>query len=300
MLSWIRRNKLSVLLAAILLYLLFRSPISPISSSLRNTSEGMRGISGMSADMYQTDSSLKAGGTTILPPVPEAAPQADVQNRMVVQDSYLSLLVKNVSDVRRQIVEHAQQVGGYMVTTEISNPQDQPTGSVVVRIPTDKLDITLEHFRSLSIKIVTESLNGHDVTDQYVDVEKRIAILETTKARFEDILSQAREISDITNLNREIISVQSQIDQLRGQQEALKQNAALTKVTVYLSTDELALPYAPSDAFRPGVIFKQAVRSLVGFVRELFTAGIWMGVYSVVLVPVLVIGWFLYRKFRKS
>ena len=55
---------------------------------------------------------------------------------------------------------------------------------------------------------------------------------------------------------------QSQIDSYKGQQDALKKNAQLAKLTIYLSTDEIALPYAPSETFRPQIIFKLAVRGI--------------------------------------
>jgi len=42
-----------------------------------------------------------------------------------------------------------------------------------------------------------------------------------------------------------------------------EQSAKLTKITVYLSTDELSLPYAPTNQWRPLVIVKEAFRSLI-------------------------------------
>jgi hypothetical protein len=94
------------------------------------------------------------------------------------------------------------------------------------------------------------------------------------------------------------VSLQDQIDVLKGRQKYLEQTAKLSKITVYLSSDEFALPYVPAKPFRPETIFKQAVRSLVLTLRDLAKAGIWIGVYSIVWLPVLVII-LLVRKWRK-
>lgn len=227
------------------------------------------------------------------------APQKEIDNRLVIQESNMSLLVKDVTGVRNKIVEHAQGSGGYMVSSNVSNPQDNPTATVVVRVPSDKLEDTLNFYRSLSVKVVSENLLGRDVTDQYIDIDTHIAQLERAKSRLETILDSAEKIADITSLTQQIISYQNQIDSYKGQQDALEKNAQLAKLTLYLSTDEIALPYAPSETFRPEVIFKLAVRSLVKTLRGLATIGIWVGVYAVVWVPVLATYIFLKKWLKK-
>jgi hypothetical protein len=240
----------------------------------------------------------------IAPPVPDDGytPQDAVADRMVVEDSNLSLLVKDVTDMRNRIINFARTTGGYMVSSNISNPQDAPTATVIIRIPSAKLEDALSFLRGQAVKVVSEHLSGQDVTDQYVDVEKRIALLEKTLSRFEAILNDSREISDITNLTRQIISIQSQIDSLKGQQEGLAKRAELSKITIHLSTDEIALPYAPSETWRPNVIFKMAVRALIGDLRSLAERGIWIAVYAVIWIPVLLVmiaAWKLYRSKMK-
>jgi len=231
-------------------------------------------------------------------PQQDYAPQPEVKDRLVIQNSDLSLLVKNVVEARQKIVDYAQSNGGYMVSSSVSNPQDAPTATVVVRVAAAQLSPALDYFHSLAIKVVSENLSGQDVTDQYVDVDARIAQLEKTKAKLQSILDAAKEVSDITSLNQQIITVQSQIDSFKGQQQALQKNAQLAKLTVYLSTDEIALPYAPNETFRPSVIFKLAVRSLISQLRQFATGAIWIAVYAVIWLPVLLIGILVYRKLK--
>jgi hypothetical protein len=109
-------------------------------------------------------------------------------------------------------------------------------------------------------------------------------------------MAKAEKIEDLLNVQRELINLQSQIDSLKGQQQYYEKNAEMAKLTIYLSTDELALPYAPSESWRPQVIFKQAVRSLVTSLRKVGTAIIWLAVYSVVWIPVGVGIYIFYRK----
>lgn len=297
-LSWIRQNKLSAGLLLVLVVILLRSLVNNfggLGSTGRVNQMAIPTTGGIAAPESLQISKTSDTGLDYIPS--EAVPAPQIQNRLVIENSHSSLLVKDVVGVKNKIIDYAKDKGGYMVDATVNNPQDAPTATLTVRLPSDQLDNALNFFHSLAVKVVSEYLQGTDVTDQYVDVEKRIALLETTKTRFTEILSQAKEISDVTNLNQQIINIQSQIDSLKGQQQALEKNAQLAKLTIYLSTDEIALPYAPSETLRPSVIFKLAVRSLVGHLRGLATSLIWVGVYAVIWVPLLICAVLIYRRF---
>ena len=114
-------------------------------------------------------------------------------------------------------------------------------------------------------------------------------------------MNQAIKVEDLLQVQRELINLQDQIDALRGRQNYLGKTAEMAKITFYMSTDEYALPYAPATPYRPNVIFKESVRSLVGTLRGIATLGIRLGVYSVVWLPVLlVVLWVRRRKTRIS
>jgi len=304
LLDWIKTHKLSTVLLLFVAYFLVRYflgvTIMPMQSATlnRQVSPSMT-VESMPYGTTDMDMKASAVGSIGFPAPDSYAPTPQITDRLVIQNSYLSLLVENVVETRKKVIDHAVANGGYMVNAETNNPQDAPTGTITIRIPSDKLESTLDTLRGWSIKVVSENLVGTDVTDQYVDVEARIETLEKTKAAMEDILSQATVISDLTNITRELISIQSQIDALKGRQQSLEENAKLAKITIYLSTDEIALPYAPSETFRPQVIFKLAIRSLITHLRALGSMGIWFAVYAVVWVPVLLILYLLNKRFQK-
>lgn len=233
-----------------------------------------------------------------LPLVPESPPTTQT-DRLVVQESNLSLVVKNVRESVDKIVDQAKSVGGYMVSSSLSQPEEAPYANVVVRVPSKNLKLVLEYFRSLAVKVSSENLYGYDVTDEYTDIEARLATLNKTKAKFEEIMNKAEKIQDILEVQRQLISLQDQIDSLKGRQQYLEKTAELAKITLYLSTDEFSLPYAPAAPFRPAVIFKYAIRSLVGTLRSGVKLLIWVVVYSVIWLPILLIAWFLSKRRKK-
>lgn len=287
MINWLKKNKLAAFLILVIGYLLWKeNRIIP----LRTYTDSLPAVGGYG------EMGIDSKSVSNLLPIPRSdyAP-TETQDRLVVQESSLSLVVRDVREVGDKITDKAKEAGGYMVSYSLSKPEDAPYANVIVRVPADKLKEVLDYFRNLAIKVSSENLYGYDVTDQYVDIEARLATYAKTKAKFEEILAQASKVQDLLEVNRELINLQTQIDSLKGRQKYLEQTAKLAKISIYLSTDELALPYAPTKAFRPAVIFKQAVRSLIGAFRKAATALIWI----VVFIPIWVPAFFVFRFLKK-
>ncbi len=296
--DWVKKNKLSTLLLLVLVVLVYKvlNGNPPILPLMLNSSIPVQDVSPM---MGYSKSSAGITVPSMMPTFGEAAPTPGVTNRMVVSNSQISLLVKDVVASLTTIKTKTTSLGGYMVDSSLTRPEEAASGQITLRIPSEKLDEALSFLRSLSVKVVSENLVGEDVTDQFVDNDARLAILVANKARFEEIMNKAVTVQDILQVQQEIFNIQSQIDAIKGQQNYLTKTSQMAKLTAYLSTDELALPYAPAQPWRPEVVFKLAVRSLLGSLQGLGSKIIWLAVYSVIWLPLLIIAFVVYSYSRR-
>lgn len=295
-LEWLKNNKLTALLILAVLFLLLKDrliyPLS-LSQSFRTSKMAYPETSKVSLDMEAAPAIYGSLNNAYS----RTTPHPEVAERMVVEQSSLSLVVGDVRQKTDEILNEIEKRSGYMVSSSLNQPEEAPFATIVVRVPVKDLRSTLEYLRGLAIKVTSENLLGYDVTDQYVDLEARLNILYQTKTKFEDILNKASTVNEIMQVQQQIINLQSQIDSLKGQQQYLEKTAENAKLTIYLSTDEYSLPYAPeTPSFRPKAIFKQAVRSLVTSLRGIATLAIWLGVFSVIWLPVVLLIKFLKRK----
>lgn len=298
--DWVKRNKLITLIVIILLFFIVKEYLPGYFygiTPLQKTYQAPMGEFEAVGDVGLAPSVGR--GEIGIPPIPSEYAPTETEERLVVEESSMSMVVTNVGEISDKIIDHAKSAGGYMVSSSLINPEEAPFATVVVRIPAENFRDALDYFRSLAVKVTSERILGTDVTDEYVDIEARLTTLEKTKAKFEEILEIATEVQDILNVQRQLIYIQDQIDALKGRQKYLEQTAKLSKITVYLSTDEYALPYAPTETFRPKLIFKLAVRSLVRTFRSVARALIWIGVYAIIWVPLGLIVFFIW-KWRKK
>lgn len=284
--GWIKNNKLLSFLILLVLFLLLRGNLTSLPGIVPQARPP-------SLTTSERAISPGIGGTTRLPSL--SAPSGE-KERIIIKETTLSLVVGNVAKVLADVEGKAKQLGGFLVSSNLNVPEGVATGTIKVRVPEEKRGEALAEFKKLAVKVVSENIAGFDVTDEYTDLAARLAILEQTKAKFQAILEKATLVADLLEVQRELITIQDQIDAVKGQQKYLEQTAKLSLITVYLATDELSLPYTPDQAWRPNLVFKQAVRAMIGFSQFLGNVLIWVGVFTPVWLPAGLVIWWLKRR----
>lgn len=272
--DWVKRNKLLTLVVFVAGWLLInsiprtlltKSSVTYMDESFAVDSYGGAPAVGLSRGSY--------------PYMPEPAPQPDIKNRKVVINSNFSLLVKDVTGVVEMIKEKTLSMAGYMVNTNISRTEFGENATLQIRVPSGKVEEMSKYLRSVAVKVVSENVDGQDITDQYIDIERRLGDLESQRARMLAILDKATTVEEMLNVQQALDQIQNQIDSYKGQLQYMDGTTKTSKLTIYISTDELGLPYTPARSWRPEVIFRQAVRSMLGTLQNMGSFVIWLGVY---------------------
>src|SRR3989337_2326075 len=161
-LGWIKANKPASWIIAILAVLLMLTwwPSPALDSGIRGVAPEFGGGIGGEKDITGTGTT---GG-----------------DRVVIEESALSLVAGDVSQTAEDIVTYAEKEGGFLVSSEITSPEESPVATVVVRVPSGKLRTAIEYYRTLAVKVASENIIGIDVTEEYEDLDSRIETLEET------------------------------------------------------------------------------------------------------------------------
>jgi len=86
-----------------------------------------------------------------------ATGKGGAEERMIVRTAQLSLVVKDAEASLEQVKSIVKELDGYVVDTRMWRQEDQMRGTVVVRVPSQWLDDALSRFKSLAIKVQSES-----------------------------------------------------------------------------------------------------------------------------------------------
>lgn len=307
LLIWIREHKLATLLMVALAFVVFKDrfsmPImfdrlSTLSSGYSVGSEPTFQTPYTEAKKYAETGSFEA--PVPLPPTGSGDMGYTVTSRMVSKEAYLSMVVKDVQEASNAMIRLAEQAGGYMVTSNLNNPDGNGSANLTVRVLSSQLRETIDAYRKIGIKVVSESITGADVTNAYQDIAEQLRVLSDTKAKFEAMLKTSTDVQDSLSVLREVQQLQRQIDGLKGQEKYLEASARYSLISVTISKDEYELPYAPEESWSAQLVFKNAVRELIRTLRTVAEKVIWAGVFGIIWLPIVLIAYVIYQRFLRK
>jgi hypothetical protein len=226
--------------------------------------------------------------------------QGETLSRLVIKSGWLNLVVKDVLDVAKKIAKFAEENGGWVVSSNISEQGKVPSGSITVRVPAEKFDEAKEYFRGLAVRVAEESVQAQDITEEYVDLRSRLKNLEAAETQLLELMKRSGTINDILQVQRELTNVRGQIEQIKGRMQYLEQSVKMSSITVNLALSEELLPIPPAEKWRPKYVWLQAWKNVLTFWKEFSYFLIRLTVWAQVWVPLLVIVVLVIRKIKKK
>jgi len=219
--------------------------------------------------------------------------------RLVIKTGELNIVVKNVVESAKKIIQYAQKRGGWVVQSNIQEIEELPIATVVVRIPVEDFDEAITYVRGLATKVNYEKSEGQDVTEEYVDLESRLRNLEATEKQFLEIMKKAKTIEEILRVQGEISKIRGEIEQAKGRMLFLERSAKMATITVNLALSEELLPIPPAERWRPSYVAKRAWKSVVTFWKNVSYVAVTFFVYAVIWLPIVVIAYLIIWRIRK-
>ncbi len=222
------------------------------------------------------------------------------QQRMIIRTGQMSVVVKNIEAAVKSIGDFTLAAGGVIADSTIYNYEEAPVGTVTIRVPAARFEEARNAIKKMG-ELRSESTNGNDITEEFIDVSARLKNLQATESQLLGIMKKANAITDILAVQNELTRVRADIEVLQGRQKFLSQSAALSTLTLNLSTDPRSLPVLEQNtqSWKPSAVFKDAVRSLLAVGQAVVNGLIWIVVY----VPLVLVGggiiWLVWRYIKK-
>jgi hypothetical protein len=233
------------------------------------------------------------------------------QERMVIQTADLAIVVQNPQARMNEISKMAQDMGGYVVSSNLYQTSTNlgkqvPEATIVVRVPSEKLDEALVLIKKDAGDVQYENRNGQDVTNAYVDLQAQLKAKEAAEAQLLKIMNDAVRAEDVLNTYMQVQSIQTEIEQLKGQIKYYDEAVALSSISVRLIAEEGTQPIEIGP-WKPAGAVKQAIEDLIVFFQNFVDFLIRFAIYILpalilIAIPLLIlffIGRAIYRRVRK-
>ncbi len=199
---------------------------------------------------------------------------------MIARVAGLTLTTKEFDKTRGSLEEILKRYGGYLGQLQVNAPADTGRSlTATLRVPAPQLEAAMAELKKLG-RVEGESQGGEEVTQQYVDLEARLANGKHTEQRLTEILTQRTgKLQDVLKVELEIDRVRGEIEQMQAEKKELSKRVAFATLNTTIQEEYQArlqaTPPSTGSRFRNAGVdgYNTVVEGLISVGLFLLSAG---------------------------
>jgi len=216
-------------------------------------------------------------------------------DKKIIKTGGLELVVKKVGEVVTQITEMVTQKQGFVSDSNVYTREDKSQyGYITVRVPVKHFEETMNELKAMAEIVEKESVSGVDVTEEFIDLQSRLKNLKIEEEQYQKIVQRAWEIEDVLNATEYLFDTREEIERIEGRIKYLENLTDLATIRVSLSEEPRV--EVPVYAWKPLIVIKNALRSMIGFWQVIVNVLIWLIIF---LAPLGIVVWVAHKIIKK-
>ena len=216
-------------------------------------------------------------------------------DRKIVKTANVEMEVADFAAYNDWIHKNLRPFGGYIASENQSQAGDRLENNMEVKVPVDRFEDAMQCIVSSKGTLKTKNISSEDVTTRMLDIKARIEAKKQVRLQYMELLKQSHKMSDILEVEREINSMQEEIESASSQVGYLAHASAFS--TIHFTFFQLV---AVADKTLPYESFWYKLKTAFGSSWQMIQDII---LFLVSLWPILVIGlagWAAWKKRSKS
>ena len=193
-------------------------------------------------------------------------------------------------------VKNIVSANGGRITSSNSGYSNQPYVNINILIPSSVFDGVLGDIKQLSSIVTNENIYTNDVTEEYIDIESKLNVMLETEKRFIALLSNAKNVEEIVQVEKEVMRIRGEIDSLKGRMKYLTTTTENSELNLYIVEE---MPISGGDDWSFNDSLDDSLRNFVSFIKSTTDFLIGIIVFAPIIIILGLIALFSYRFIKK-
>ncbi len=208
-----------------------------------------------------------------------------VVEKKVIKNGSLRLKVENTEDSAEKIKNIAKQYKGEVANVNLYRQgKNGLGGNLTVKVPVDQFESAMKAIKAVGDQVLSESISGSDVTEEYVDLQAQIRNKKAEEETFRNLLERSGKLDDVLSVTREVARVRGEIDRLEGRIKFMESQTDMSRIDVSLVEYE-QVANTPIK-WKPARVAQKALHNLVLNSQKTINGVIY---FIIATLPVLII-----------
>lgn len=237
------------------------------SFSLRTTNSTIKNTSAIS---YSTENGISDSMITLEEELEESS-----QERKIIKTGSLSFEVKSLSEAEEKIFSWIEGFEGYIADSWTN----RTNLNITIKVPSVHFEEAMSSTGDLGT-LLSRSISTEDVTENYYDLETRLETRRTLQEKLSSYLENAKNISDLLEIERQLNDVTGEIESIEKQFRRLTNQIDFSTISI-----SCRLPANTTDSGFETPDFIQKLKDF-GYNALQFICNFGIGILYIILVGV--------------
>lgn len=207
-------------------------------------------------------------------------------NKKLIYKANLNMEVEDYGKAQTEIRNLVTLANGYIIEFNENMSQYEQGGTFILKVPASGFSPFLNKLEQVKHESLQRSIQGQDVSEEYVDLESRLKAKQLMEAQYTEFMKKATKSTDLVAFANELGSIQESIEQIKGRMRYINQNVSFSTVElrVYQTDESIAV----KEKEEQGPLLERASDALKGSLNALSVMFQWIVVILAGALPILI------------
>ncbi|MFE4711142.1 DUF4349 domain-containing protein [Paenibacillus sp. NPDC056722] len=207
-------------------------------------------------------------------------------NKKLIYRANLNMEVDNYAKAQTEVRNMVTLAQGYIIEFNENMSEYEQGGTFIMKVPASGFSSFLSNLEKVKHAKLQRSIQGQDVSEEYVDLESRLKAKQMMEAQYTEFMKKATKPADLVAFANELGSIQVEIERIKGRMRYIDQNVSFSTVELRLYQTDESLDVMKKKGQDP--LGTRASQALSGSLNALSVTFQWIVVILAGALPILI------------
>jgi len=168
---------------------------------------------------------------------PQDAPiSEEILEQKIIKTAQLNFETQKLAETHQKILQLTQQYKGIVQSDNSGKNYNNVFRNMTLRVPSEHFQTVVDGISSGVEYFDNRQITRQDVTEEFVDIQARLRAKKELENRYIQLLSQARTVKDMLEIERELSTIREEIEAKEGRLKFLENRVSMSTINVYFYT----------------------------------------------------------------
>ena len=172
--------------------------------------------------------------------VADKAYSPEINEQKIIKNGKLRFETTDLDKTSNKIHTAVKKYKAQIQSDNEGKDYNSITRNIVIRVSNENFENLLNDISSGIAYFDQKEISSEDVTEQFIDIEARLKAKKELENRYLDLLKKTNKISEILEIEKELVAIREEIEAKQGQLNYLQNRVAMStlEINFYKQTTE--------------------------------------------------------------